>query len=84
MHWGILWERLGEASGTPGEALGRPWGRLGGLGGALGGRGPALGTPWRTFVEDLGKTLGEPPGTGFRIHVEAPKLPNSLGQPPFR
>ena len=55
---GIPWGALG----TPWEALGAPWETFGTplecLGNALEGLG---GPSWKTFLEDLGKTLEEPP-----------------------
>ena len=64
------WTRFGR----PWGCLGRSWARLGWTSGeALGTPWEALGAPWRIFLEDLGKTLEEPPGRAFRIHVDPPK-----------
>ena len=65
------WTRFGR----PWGCLGRSWGRLGWTSGeVLGTTWEALGTPGRTFLEDLGKTLEEPPGRAFRIHVEREEI----------
>ena len=70
------WTRFGRPCGC----LGRSRERLGRVSGeALGTPWESLGTTWRTFLEDLGKTLEEPPGRAFRIHVEVPNPPSSLG-----
>ena len=64
------WTRFGR----PWGCLGRSWGRLGWTSGeVLGTTWEASGTPGRTFLEDLGKTLEEPPGRAFRIHVDRQK-----------
>ena len=68
------WTRIGR----PWRGLGRSWARRGWT------SGEALGTAWMTFLESLAKTLEELPGRAFRIHVEIPNAPSSLGQPPFR
>ena len=62
-RFGRPWRRLGRFGHALGGRLGRPWGRLG----------RPWGSPWRIFLEDLGKTLEEPPGRAFRIHVESEK-----------
>ena len=63
-RFGRPWRGLGRSRHALGGRLGRPWGHLGRPWGHL--EGPS----WRTFLENPGKTLEEPPGRAFRIHVD--------------
>ena len=71
-RFGRPWRGLGRSRHALGGRLGRPWGRLG----------RPWGPSWRTFLQDLGKTLEEPPGRAFRVHVN-PKPPKPLRSTSF-